>query len=103
MAHSQAFTVDRSARIAQAVELPAQPQDGDTAYDAAAAAKRSATRARSTADEPPPPLYDCQLARTRSRMLTVTHHSRNICEPLSTNRKCFHRKNSSGSTQAAVT
>jgi hypothetical protein len=31
---------------AQGAELPARPQDGDTAYDAAAAAKRSATRAR---------------------------------------------------------
>ena len=31
---------------AQGAELPARPQDGDTAYDAAAAAKRSAMRAR---------------------------------------------------------
>lgn len=31
---------------AQGAELPARPQDGDTAYDAAAASKRSATRAR---------------------------------------------------------
>ena len=31
---------------AQGAELPARPQDGDTAYDAAAAAKRSAARAR---------------------------------------------------------
>ena len=31
---------------AQGAELPARPQDGDTAYDAAAAAKRSATRSR---------------------------------------------------------
>jgi hypothetical protein len=31
---------------AQGAELPTRPQDGDTAYDAAAASKRSATRAR---------------------------------------------------------
>ena len=31
---------------AQGAELPARPQDGDTAYDAAAAAKRAAARAR---------------------------------------------------------
>jgi len=31
---------------AQGAELPTRPQDGDTAYDAAAAAKRSATRSR---------------------------------------------------------
>jgi hypothetical protein len=31
---------------AQGAELPARPQDGDNAYDAAGAAKRSATRAR---------------------------------------------------------
>jgi hypothetical protein len=31
---------------AEGAELPARPQDGDTAYDAAAAAKRAVTRAR---------------------------------------------------------
>jgi hypothetical protein len=31
---------------AQGAELPSRPQDGDTAYDTAAAAKRSAARAR---------------------------------------------------------